>query len=216
MDEMLRAPSTLVALLAGAVLALPGCGGDGDRDMSESDDSRLAQPGQPADSPSGKHRLEIVEGEYSGDEGSGSFWRVRVRDASGEVVLDSEKRFSSRFATLALWDERVDRAWLDSSDVGTFYFEADERGRWSGHSFGPDRIARNDPSVPRELLEREPESFGPEGREKARRIVRERTEQQSREVVCKRTPDGGQKCEPRGTRESKPIAPDDPRLNLPE
>lgn len=196
-----------VALLVGAALALLGCEGDSEREVSRVDDSRLAEPGRASDSPSGRHKLEIVEGEYGEDEGGGRFWRVRIRDASGEVVLDSQKRVSARFATLALWDERVDRAWLYSSDVGTSYFEAGDGGRWEGHSYGPERLARAEPPVPRELLRRQPESFGPEAREKARRLVRRRSEERSREVVCRRTPDGRQTCERRTAPDLEPSPP---------
>ena len=216
MNEMFRAPHIPVALLAGAVLAVSACADDGDGEMSRAGSSQLAEPGQPVRSPSGQHTLEIVEGEYGAEEGGGSFWRVRIRDGSDEVVLDSDKRFSARFVTLALWGEREDRAWLYSSDVGTYYFEVDDLGSWSGHSYGPEGVSRNEPAVPPELVKRAPESFGPEGREKAARIVRERAQQQSQRVVCRRTPDGEQKCE-RGTGgSSKPVSPDDPRLNLPE
>lgn len=215
MDELSRTSLPLVALLVGTVLLFSACGDDEGREVSNGGDARVAKPGQPLQSPSGKYELAVVEGNYGKDEGGGSFWRVQIRQGS-EMVLDFDRRFSARFKTLALWDERSDRAWVYSSDIGTTYFELGDGGRWSGHSYGPERIARNDPAVPRELAEREPESFGPEGREKARRLVREDAEERSRQVVCKRTPDGGQICEPRGTRESKPIAPDDPRLNLPE
>jgi hypothetical protein len=84
--------------------------------------------------------------------------------------------------------------------------------------YGPERIARNEPPVPRKLVELEPKWFGPEGREQARRLVREEAEEWKRlGLVCTRTPDGGEICEGGGGPPPEPISPDDPRLeNLPK
>lgn len=177
----------LVALVLGAC-------GSGSGDVRPAGDPRLAEPGRSVASPSGDYELEVVTGDYGGAEGRGGWWRVRIRDSSGEVVLDSPKRFSARFETLALWDERAERAWVHSTDVGTYYWEPDRQGRWTGAVLGPEGIASADPPVPRLLVEREPEVFGREGREQARAVVRER----------------GVEHGPQG------VPPDDPRLKLPE
>ena len=160
-----------LALLALA-LALAGCGEDGTA-MSRTDDPRLATPDHAVVSPSGDYRLEVVEGEYEGEEGTGTWWRIRIRDRQGEVVLDSPKRFSARFTTLVLWRDGVDRAWVHSSDVGAFFWERSRGGRWSGDGLGPEGIVSGRPPVPRWLVERFPEQYGPQGRERARRILRE-------------------------------------------
>lgn len=165
----LHAALAFAALLVCALL-LAACGADR-AGMRRIDDSRLATPGDPATSPSGDYRIEVLEGEYQGEDGTGTWWRIRIRDRQGEIVVDSSKRFSARFGTLVLWDERVDRAWVESRDVGSFYWERGDAGRWAAGSLGPEDIVSGEPPVPRLLLEEFPEDFGPEGRERARRIV---------------------------------------------
>lgn len=142
--------------------------------MSARDDPRLATPGHAVLSPSGRYELEVVEGAYRADEGRGRWWRIRIRKRHGEVALDWSMRFSARFATEVLWDERVpDRAWVNSSDVGTFFCDRGRDEKWSCHSLGPSGIASGEPRVPKLLLDLHPEDFGAKGRERARRVLRE-------------------------------------------
>jgi hypothetical protein len=114
-----------------------------------------------------------VTGEYSGEDGTGEFWRIQIRDRDGRILLDSRERFSARFNTEVLWDERLDRAWVKSSDVGTSYWERDDEGRWKEDGLNPEKIWRAEPPPPKLLVERYPEDYGPEGRAKARRLFEE-------------------------------------------
>lgn len=170
---MARARAALPSLLLVATALLLAACGDDRTVNSRAGDPRLATPDHPVASPSGDYRLEVVEGEYQGKEGTGTWWRIRIRDREDRVVLDSPKRFSARFGTFVLWDERVDRAWVESRDVGAYFWERGRDGRWSGDGLGAEGIASGRPPVPRWLVERFPEDFGPEGRERARRVLRE-------------------------------------------
>jgi len=167
---MARSLTAVFSALA-AAWVLAACGG-GDR-VSRADQARFATPERSVTSPSGRFRLGVVTGEYSGEDGTGEFWRIQIRDRDDRIVLDSPKRFSARFNTEVLWDERLDRAWVNSSDVGSFYWERDDEGRWRKDGLNPEKIWRAEPPPPKLLIERYPEHFGPEGRVKARRLFEE-------------------------------------------
>ena len=177
-----------------ALGSLTACG-EADRAMSHIDESRLATPEHPVTSPSGRYRLGVVTGEYCGAEGTGEFWRIQIRDRDGKLVLDSPRRFSTRFRTSILWDDHDDRAWVDSSDIGTYYTDRDSRGEWRLSSLGLEGIATARPPVPQALADAHPAEYGPEARAKARRLVRE------------------QEVSPGD--DYPEVADDDPRLNLP-
>ena len=163
---------TAVFLALAAVLVLTACGGGGDR-VSRADESRFATPERGVASPSGRFRLGVVTGEYSGEDGTGEFWRIQIRDRDGRLVLDSRERFSARFNTEVLWDERLDRAWVNSSDVGTSYWDRTDEGQWRREGLNPEKIWRATPPPPKLIVERYPEEFGPEGRAKAGRLFEE-------------------------------------------
>ncbi len=162
----------LAAIVAVACAApLLGCGdGSGDRRMSDEAAARLATPEHAVTSPSGDFRLELATGQYSGDEGSGEFVRIRIVDRDGDTVHDSSKRFSARFATDALWDDAVDRVWVYSSDVGAFVWDREADGEWAMRTLKPRDVAAADPPPPL-LVERRPNVFGPQGRAKARKVA---------------------------------------------
>jgi hypothetical protein len=159
------------ALLCVALVAVLGCGGDRTDGLTRTLDPSLATPDRSVVSPSGDYRLEVVEGEYRGEEGSGPWWRIRIRDrdGDGEIILDSRERFAIRFKTLVLWDDRLDRAWVYSSDVGTGYWDREDDGNWSYDGFDPEN---GKPPVPRLLVEEYPERFGREGRASAAENLR--------------------------------------------
>jgi len=166
---------SLAAIAVVAAACLIGCGSGDERadgDMStRDDDPHLATPEHAVTSPSGRYRLEVVPGEYSGDEGSGTYERVRVRDPDGKTVHDLDGRLSTNFATDILWDDAIDRVWVYSSDVGTYLWDRRADGTWAGRALGPKGIADGEPPVPELLVERHERVFGPAGRARARKIA---------------------------------------------
>jgi hypothetical protein len=139
--------------------------------VSSDGGERLARPGHAVTAPTGGYRLEVVPGEYSGSDGTGTFERIRILDDAGATVHDSSKRFSTRGVTDVLWDEDVARAWVYSSDVGTYYWDRGGDGAWTMRALGPQGIADGEPAPPGLLVERHPDVFGPKGRAKARRLA---------------------------------------------
>lgn len=153
-------------------LLIVACGGErAERGMSGAENARLVTLERAVTSPTGKHRLELVKHAAGDDEAA--YVTIRIRDRADRVVYDSRKRFSRRFATEVLWDDSVDRAWVYSSDVGTYLWEQGENGDWTGRSLGPQGIADGTPKPPALLIERHPAVFGPQGRAKARRSADE-------------------------------------------
>jgi hypothetical protein len=173
----------LVFVLVAAVLIV-ACG-DERSDMTPEDQARLATAEQAVTSPSGDYQLDLVE-HAATSKRAGSV-SVRIRDRTGHTVHDSSRLFSSRFETLALWDDEVDRAWVYSSDVGTYVWDRREDGAWTERPLGPRGIADRKPPPPALLVERHPERFGPDGREKARRLA----EQQAATTYAPATPGEG-------------------------
>lgn len=161
----------LLATLVAIAIATAGCG-EAQR-VSGRDDasSQLATPGHDVTSSSGSYVLHVVTGQYSGDDGSGDFWRIQISDRAGKLLHDSPKRFAARFATEVLWDDHSDRAWVRSADVGAYYFDRAGDGSWDATAMTPRAIASGSPPLPALLVARYPEAYGPAGRAKARRLI---------------------------------------------
>lgn len=161
----------VAAAALASVAGLAGCGSEARRDSPA-----VATPGHPLTSPSGRYELAVATGRYGGAAGSGEYWRIQIRDHSGHVELDSRKLFSVRFGTSVVWDDRRDRAWVHSSDVGTSWWDRVATGRWRRGELDPRGLATGVPPVPRSLVELYPSLYGPEGRAAARRSATDPTD----------------------------------------
>lgn len=77
-------------------------------------------------SPSGKFNASVAVV----DERGAHAWRVVVSDQGRQEVYRSPMAFSSRHRTAISWEERVDRLWVYSGDIGTRIYETDSHGAW--------------------------------------------------------------------------------------
>ncbi len=76
----------------------------------------------PLPSPSGLY--SVVSRVNREDEESKTFLYVvlEIRDKSGSILQSFQTRASDRMKWKIAWDKQ-DRLWLDSSDIGTYYWE---------------------------------------------------------------------------------------------
>lgn len=78
-------------------------------------------------SPSGKFtasvEVEVAKGKPA--------WRVIVKDGQRRDVFRSGSSFSTRHRTVVTWEEREDRLWIYSGDVGTIVIGSDAHGVWN-------------------------------------------------------------------------------------
>ncbi len=78
----------------------------------------VATQNHDAISPSGNYTLTVVALE----EGGNPYQRFEIRDRKGQILFSPPEQFSARHTTVFLWDA-LDRAWVYSGDIGTFYWE---------------------------------------------------------------------------------------------
>jgi len=83
----------------------------------------FARPDHPLRSPTSSQTIQIQQEEQT----SGSFWKVRVLDSSGNVVAEPTERFAVRHRTLVTWGDGG-RFWVYSGDLGLFYGEPGVKG----------------------------------------------------------------------------------------
>lgn len=86
----------------------------------------VAMQERPADSPSGKYRLEVLPTEMDG----AAAQAFRILDEDGEVVFESPESYLDRALTFFLWGPD-DRVWVYSGDRGTFFYtQAEDSSTW--------------------------------------------------------------------------------------
>lgn len=89
-------------------------------------DPLIASPGRPAVSPSGAYTLVVREI----GAGNGCTFEIHAGgDASGPIVHYYDGAFSTNHQLWFLWDQ-MDRVWVYSGDVGTYFWERAEDGQW--------------------------------------------------------------------------------------
>ncbi len=96
-------------------------------------------------SPSGNYTLKLIKWrEHSANGVVWPFVKMQILDARGRKVYVHDHDFAAWLGLSFCWD-RNDRAWVDSSDIGVYYWERGQEG-WVQHSWegggGIDRPAR--------------------------------------------------------------------------
>lgn len=96
----------------------------------------FATPENPVVSPSKKFQLQVTQG----NNGLVDFQRfdiakVRENGLDPEVVFCSGETFRTSDRLLITWDS-MDRVWVYSGDVGTYYWVRIDDTKWQKHSLG--------------------------------------------------------------------------------
>ena len=91
----------------------------------------FAYAGHPAISPSGEWRLSIDERLHNDDSClyHGFIVENKTSDDAWTAEFSSTDDYSTNHGLYILWDDD-DRVWVNSSDVGTFYWYRTESGEW--------------------------------------------------------------------------------------
>lgn len=87
------------------------------KNVQSNSDVVLTSAGYVIPSPSGKYLLSL---ESYDDNGVLSF---KVVVTSDEIRLISDEHFRARDTFYALWDDELDRVWVYSGDLGTFFWD---------------------------------------------------------------------------------------------
>lgn len=124
-------PGPILLAMLGVPMAINiGCRGPSD--------AMLAKPGSPAVAPSGLYVLQLVERPAADEQ---SFKVLEVGKAGAQhLVFACPDWFSIRHTTFILWDE-MDRVWVYSADVGTYFWERIDDATWSRTAYVDAAIA---------------------------------------------------------------------------
>ncbi len=116
--------NSLTSVFGAALLATAALGGAG---CNRAEASALVNEQQSQPSPSGKFSASA---ELEDPKGKPAL-RVFVKDGQQREVYRSQAAFSTRHRTIITWEEREDRLWIYSGDVGTIVVAKDAQGNWN-------------------------------------------------------------------------------------
>lgn len=86
--------------------------------------SEVATLTHPAQSPSGRYKLLVVDAERDGSK----VLSFQVQSADGQLQFSAPDQFPTRQKTYFLWDS-TDRVWVYAGDAGVFYWQ-NQDGTW--------------------------------------------------------------------------------------
>jgi len=106
-------------------------------------------------SPSGKYKLEVVEG-YDGNVKFNRFQIIKVGTPTAEpsIAFISNDTFRIRDTLYFFWDDE-DRVWVYSGDVGTFFWEKTNEENWKKYAY----VENKEVPVPQLLIKLKPNLF---------------------------------------------------------
>lgn len=107
--------------------ALLGIAALGSACANREQESALVNEQHSEPSPSGKFTASALLEDATGKPAL----RVLVKDAEQREVFRTAAAFSTRHRTVITWEEREDRLWIYSGDVGTIVIGKDAQGAWS-------------------------------------------------------------------------------------
>lgn len=126
-------PLWLTLLVLGAMVTpVPGC-------------RRSQWP--PIVSPSGAFSLVVSVNKSKAVPGQYYCLVFTVYDANEKVIDRIQTDASDRLKWNVAWDTE-DRIWLDSADIGTYYWELGSNGRWQKYALGDKRPDEKTPRPP--------------------------------------------------------------------